>query len=122
KPRRAVTPPRPESSRGALEPSSAPLAALASRRHGDFQSTPRAEVTNRVMTVVLATCLVITLTPLFLILSFILIRGAPGLPCQFFTQLPEPPGEGGGLGHAMVGSALIVGVATVIAVPFAILA
>src|SRR5205807_372105 len=85
-------------------------------------SNPRAEVTNRVMTVVLATCLVMTLTPLFLILGFILIRGAPGLSWQFFTQLPEPPGEGGGLGHAMVGSALIVGVATVIAVPFAILA
>src|SRR5206468_3259009 len=34
----------------------------------------------------------------------------------------EPEAQAGGLGHAIVGSALIVGVATLIAVPFAILA
>jgi phosphate transport system permease protein len=92
------------------------------RNESGFHGNPRAELVNRVMNVALAASLVITLTPLFLILTFILIRGAPGLSWQFLTQLPEPPGEGGGLGHAIVGSALIVGVATVIAVPFAILA
>jgi phosphate transport system permease protein len=100
------------------------------RASGSMNSVPgnesegnrRAELTNRLMTVILTACLIVTLTPLFLILTFILIRGAPGLSWQFFTQLPEPPGEGGGLAHAMVGSALMVGVATVIAVPIAILA
>jgi phosphate transport system permease protein len=83
---------------------------------------PWAAFWDRVMTVVLGGCLVLTIVPLFLILGFIVVRGAPGLSWAFFTQLPAPPGEGGGLAHAMVGSALMVGLATVCAVPFGILA
>jgi phosphate transport system permease protein len=83
---------------------------------------PRARRTNRLMTGVLAGCLVVTLTPLFLILGMIVLRGVPGLSWDFFTKLPEPPGEGGGLAHALVGSGLIVGLATVCAVPVGILA
>ena len=65
---------------------------------------PRARIVNRVMTVVLAGCLVVTLMPLFLILGMIVIRGVPALSWDFFTSLPEPPGERGGLAHALVGS------------------
>jgi phosphate transport system permease protein len=74
------------------------------------------------MTVVLTACLVVTLAPLFFILGLIIVRGLPGLSWDFFTRLPEPPGEGGGLAHALVGSGLIVGLATVCAVPLGILA
>jgi phosphate transport system permease protein len=83
---------------------------------------PRARIINRLMTIVLAGCLMLTLAPLFLILGLIVVRGVPGLSWDFFTRLPEPPGEGGGLAHALVGSALIVGLATVCAVPVGILA
>ncbi len=90
-----------------------PQAALDSRR---------ARLVNGIMTAIMGACLVLTLTPLFLILGFILVRGLPGLSWAFFTQLPEPPGEGGGLAHAIVGSGLIVGLATLAAVPVGILA
>jgi phosphate transport system permease protein len=105
--------PRPvTAARGSAQPAK-PQAAFDNRR---------ARLTNRIMTTVMAACLVATLTPLFLILGFILVRGLPGLSWAFFTQLPEPPGEGGGLAHAIVGSGLIVGLATVCAVPIGIMA
>jgi phosphate transport system permease protein len=82
----------------------------------------RARGVNRLMTGILAACLVATLVPLFLILGMIVVRGLPGLSWDFFTRLPEPPGEGGGLAHAFAGSGLIVGLATVCGVPVGILA
>lgn len=85
-------------------------------------SPTRARLINRLMTLLMAGCLIATLVPLFLILGCILVRGLPGLSWAFFTQLPEPPGEGGGLAHALVGSGLVVGLATIVAVPIGILA
>jgi phosphate transport system permease protein len=78
--------------------------------------------TNRVMTAILVACFLATLAPLFLILGSIIVRGTPGLSWEFFTQLPEAPGEGGGLAHGIVGSAMIVALATVCAVPVGVLA
>jgi phosphate transport system permease protein len=76
------------------------------------------------MTVVLAGCLVLTLGPLFLILGYIAYRGGSSLNLALFTELPRRVnGEpAGGLAHAMAGSALLVSIATVGAVPLGILA
>ncbi|MFL5331109.1 MAG: phosphate ABC transporter permease subunit PstC [Gemmataceae bacterium] len=83
----------------------------------------RARGMNTVMTGVLGGCVVATLVPLFLILGFITFRGALALDWDFFTKLPAPPGEpGGGLAHALGGSAMLVGLATFGAVPVGILA
>jgi phosphate transport system permease protein len=109
---------------GAAPPAAAPSGVVV-RVAVPPQARPgngRAALADKVMTAVLGGCLVVTLVPLFLILGFIIVRGLPGLSWAFFTQLPAPPGEGGGLAHALVGSALMVGLATVIAVPFGILA
>lgn len=77
---------------------------------------------STVMSVLLATSLLATLLPVFLILGFIVVRGAPGLTLDFFTQLPAPPGvSGGGLAHALVGSARLVALAAVAAVPIGLL-
>jgi phosphate transport system permease protein len=74
-----------------------------------------ARLTDRLMTLVLGLCLVVTLVPLFHILGFILIRGIPALNLAFFTHLPidTPPG----LANALVGSGMMVGLATLAAVP-----
>ena len=85
------------------------------------QAGASAQAVDRIMTVVMGACLTVTLTPLFLILGYILVRGVPGLSWAFLTQLPEPPGEGGGLAHAILGSGMIVGLATIAAVPIGIL-
>jgi phosphate transport system permease protein len=79
--------------------------------------------TDRIMTRVLAGCLVVTLGPLFLILGYIVFRGVEALNWDFFTHLPAPPGEpGGGMAHAFGGSALLVALASLGAIPVGILA
>ena len=48
---------------------------------------------------------VITLLPLFLVLGYLLAKGASSLNLAFFTQLPTPVGEaGGGMANAIVGT------------------
>jgi phosphate transport system permease protein len=77
---------------------------------------------NWVMMGVLGICLVLTLGPLFLILGYLTYLGAGAINWDLFTRLPTPPGEpGGGLAHAMYGSAMLVGLATLFAVPIGIL-
>jgi phosphate transport system permease protein len=83
----------------------------------------RAQMWNRVMTRVLMFCQAMTVIPLFLILGYILFRGAPQVDWNLFTNRPVPPGQaGGGLGHAMVGSLIVVALASVFAVPIGIMA
>ncbi|WP_020468363.1 phosphate ABC transporter permease subunit PstC [Zavarzinella formosa] len=77
---------------------------------------------NRVMTWVLGFCQLATVVPLFLILGYIGVRGASSLDWNFFTELPKPPGQlGGGMIHAIVGSGIIVLLASVCAVPIGVL-
>jgi phosphate transport system permease protein len=75
---------------------------------------------NQFMTWVLGACLVLILVPLFHILGYIAVKGIGDLSLAFFTNLPndKPPG----LGNALAGSALMVALATLAAVPIGILA
>jgi phosphate transport system permease protein len=79
-------------------------------------------LTDRLMTYVLGGALVLTLIPLFHILGYITLRGAGSTNWQFFVHLPSDADNGRGLGHAILGSAIMVGMATVTAVPLGILA
>ena len=64
--------------------------------------------------------LVVTV-PLFLILGTVIYHGIGGLNWAFFTQMPKPPGEvGGGMANALVGSGIILMVASAIGIPFGI--
>ena len=61
---------------------------------------------------------VVALLPLFFILLDLVLKGAGSLSAAFFTQTPAPAGEsGGGVVHALVGTLLIVGVASLIGLP-----
>jgi phosphate transport system permease protein len=75
---------------------------------------------DRFMTGVLGSCLFITVGFLFLILGYLAYRGSSALSWEFFTNLPvdTPPG----LGNALVGSLMLVGLATAWAVPVGIAA
>jgi phosphate transport system permease protein len=77
------------------------------------------QLMDRLMTVVLGSCVAITVGFLFLIAGYILGRGVSSLSLGFFTNLPIdiPPG----LGHAVIGTAILVGLATLWAVPLGIL-
>jgi phosphate transport system permease protein len=77
---------------------------------------------NYLMTGVLALCLIVTCLPLFLILGYIAYRGAGSVSWDFFTKLPRPQGEvGGGLANALIGSGILVGLATLLALPVGLL-
>jgi phosphate transport system permease protein len=59
---------------------------------------------------------------LLFMLGYLLVRGASSLDLAFFTRLPAPVNEaGGGMANAIVGSATILGLATVIGVPIGFL-
>jgi len=66
---------------------------------------------------------VVALLPLFFILSDLVIKGAGSLSVDFFTKMPAPAGEsGGGVAHAIVGTLIIVGTASLIGLPIGIAA
>jgi len=74
------------------------------------------------MTWVMGSCLVATIGPLFFILGYLLYMGISALDLAFFTEIHVPVGEpGGGMAHAIAGSAMLVGLATLMAVPIGLL-
>jgi phosphate transport system permease protein len=111
--------------------------------------TSHARTWDRVMTGALVGGFALTVVPLFLILGYITVRGASSIDVTLFAMEARPEltdeefeqykavqrGEGsqptdalgrplrrGGLKHAMVGSLMVVGLATVLAVPLGLLA
>lgn len=83
----------------------------------------RRNIFNIVMTAISALCLLITLVPLILVLAFILIRGARRINFALFTQLPPLSGvEGGGIANAILGTIIVVTIATLLSVPFGVMA
>src|SRR5580698_2295182 len=68
---------------------------------------------------ILATLLVVA--PLVAIFGYLIFKGASSLNLAFFTQIPKPEGEvGGGMANAIVGSGVLLGVASLIGVPIGI--
>ena len=64
---------------------------------------------------------VIVLAPLVAIFGYLLYRGVGSMNWAFFTQTPKPVGEeGGGMANAIVGSIVILGIASLIGVPFGV--
>jgi phosphate transport system permease protein len=81
----------------------------------------RRRVTDHVMSGLAVLTVVLVLAPLIAIFSYLVYRGVGSLNWAFLTQLPKPVGEtGGGMANAIVGSAFILGIASVIGVPFGI--
>lgn len=78
---------------------------------------------DRFMRVLLFCAALVALAPLFSVLMYVISKGAPGLNWAFFTQLPKPVGEaGGGMANALVGTCILIGIASVIGVPWGVAA
>jgi phosphate transport system permease protein len=68
---------------------------------------------------ILATLLVVT--PLVVIFLYLIIKGASSLNLAFFTHVPAPEGEsGGGMANAIVGSGVLLGIASLLGIPIGI--
>jgi len=63
-------------------------------------------------------CAVVTVSVLFFILGYLVFHGGTSISWSFFTKLPTPVGEtGGGMANAIVGSAKLLFLASLIGVP-----
>jgi phosphate transport system permease protein len=74
------------------------------------------------MNAIFVLCAVLVVSPLGLVLFHLLRLGATSLNPAFFLKLPAPVGRlGGGMGNAIVGTLELLGLASVLGVPIAVL-
>lgn len=82
----------------------------------------RRKLTSHVMTGLCLAAVLLALLPVALIFFFVVRQGVGALDWAFFTQLPKPVGEpGGGMGNAIVGTLILIGLGALFAVPIGIL-
>jgi len=80
-------------------------------------------IRSNVMVGLMLAAVILAVLPLVLILATLVIKGASSLNVAFFTRMPVPAGEvGGGVAHAIVGTLIIVGVASLMGLPIGIAA
>ena len=73
------------------------------------------------MTGVAVLTVLLVLAPLVAIFGYLVYRGVGSINWAFLTQTPKPVGEaGGGMANAIVGSVFILGIASIIGVPFGV--
>ena len=73
------------------------------------------------MTGVAVFTVLLVLLPLVAIFGYLVYRGVGSINWAFLTQTPKPVGEpGGGMANAIVGSAFILGIASILGVPIGV--
>jgi len=86
----------------------------------NFQSQVRS-VTDHMVTALAILATIIVVAPLIAIFGYLVFKGASSLNLDFFTKIPKPVGEtGGGMANAILGSAILLGIASVIGIPIGI--
>jgi len=95
--------------------------AVASPLAGTMTWQRRAK--DRAFSIAIVACAVLAMIPLVLIIAYVLVRGWSVLSANFFTKVPSGPLEpqAGGIAQSFVGTALIVGMASLIAIPLGVL-
>ena len=74
--------------------------------------------TSVVMVTLTCVAAALAVVPLIVILAYLLKQGAGSLSLSFFTEMPKPPGEsGGGMANAIVGTLILLGIASVVGLP-----
>lgn len=85
------------------------------------RSLSRRHITSHVMVTLMYGAAFVAALPLLFIFTYLVIKGASSVNLDFFTQLPPSPGEsGGGMGNAVLGSLVLIGVAAAIGLPIGI--
>jgi phosphate transport system permease protein len=81
----------------------------------------RRQLTNYFFTGAAAGLSVVVVATLLAIFAYLVVKGAGSLNWAFFTQIPKPVGEtGGGMANAIVGSVVILAMASALGVPVGI--
>ena len=78
-------------------------------------------IVDHTMTVVSVLTVILVLLPLFAIFGYLVYKGIGSINWAFLTQTPKPVGEpGGGMANAIVGSMVILAIASLLGVPLGI--
>ncbi len=98
------------------------ISALPERsQHMERAIRMRRSLTNHLVTGLAVLSTAIVLVPLVAILGYLIYKGTSSLNWAFFTKIPAPVGEpGGGMANSIVGSGIILAIASVIGVPLGI--
>ncbi|YAF94699.1 MAG: phosphate ABC transporter permease PstA [Nodularia sp. CChRGM 3473] len=85
---------------------------------------PHRRMTEQVLTILTMVFAAVVIVPLIWVLISVFEKGVDALIFpDIFTKLPPPPGlSEGGVGHAIVGTLMTLGVGTLISVPFGVIA
>src|ERR1700733_7132655 len=95
-----------------------PEATHTSALHTVAPIALRRRVTDHIMTGAAILTVILVLAPLVAIFAYLVYRGVGSINWAFLTQTPKPVGEaGGGMANAIVGSAFILALASVLGVP-----
>ena len=95
----------------------------ASSPHRTFAISRRRKVTNHVMLGLCALATLLALAVLAAIFGYVLVQGGRFVSLSFFTQLPTPVGvPGGGFLNSLVGTGIMVGVASAMSIPIGVFA
>src|SRR3954469_980462 len=101
-------------------------AAASTTRRGTFarpwaRGLMRRRVTSVVMVALTCAAAAVAVVPLVAILLYLLRQGAGALSLDFFTKMPQPVGEaGGGMANAIVGTLILIGIASAVGLPVGI--
>jgi phosphate transport system permease protein len=80
--------------------------------------TRRRRVVDRVMVGTTYAAAAMATLPLIMILIYLAKQGASAVSWDFFTHMPKPVGEaGGGMANAIVGTLILIGVASAVGLP-----
>lgn len=86
------------------------------------QNVRRRLVTDKVVRGIVFVCVLIAIIPLGSILGQVVINGISAISIEFLTAVPGAAGSGqGGIGPAIQGTFIIIGLASIIGVPIGIL-
>src|SRR5205085_4104054 len=94
--------------------------AMRGHMHSRYIHVRRA-VADHMATMLAWLAALLVLVPLAAIFGYLVYRGIGSIDLAFFTQTPKPVGEsGGGMANAIVGSGIILGIASLIGIPFGV--
>lgn len=77
---------------------------------------------DKIFTILIVAIALISMVPLFVIMISMIKNGVSSLSINLFTQLPAPPPQTGGILNAIVGSGMLIMIASIISIPIGILA
>jgi phosphate transport system permease protein len=87
-----------------------------------YKSLPRRRIAAALGITLALACAVIAAAALLIILGYVMVQGIGAINWSFLTQLPHPIGiPGGGVGNGILGTIIIIGIATAMAVPIGLL-